>query len=154
MDLTTPPEGSTTLVVTEELVAGDTLTPPPSATFKPYFNGCKNPLSLTASDEDDTVEVCGEITNFGTKDCKSCPHGFYSFVKLEGKFQIVSYEWKFTHAFLGKCVRIEDTVQLIGDIPNFVFTVGEGCIGDCVHDFHGGLIDDNGVYFQPFDGCD
>lgn len=139
---------------TEEAEAlSATETAEPTKTFRPYINGCRNPLTITADEEDDKVEVCGQITNFGVKDCKTCPLGYYSFVKLEDKFQIVSYEWRFTHAWLDKCVRVEDTVQLLADSPTFVFNSGEGCIGDCVHDFHGGLIDDNGVYFQPFEGC-
>lgn len=132
----------------------ETPTPEPTATLRPYINGCRNPLTVTADEEGEVLEICGEITNFGVKECKNCPLGFYSYLKLEGKFQIVSYEWKFTYAWLDKCVRIEDTIQFLGDSPAVVFSSGEGCIGDCVHDFHGGLIDDNGVYFQPFDGCD
>lgn len=131
-----------------------TSAPEPTDTIRPDFNGCRNPLTITTDEEGDYVEICGKITNFGVKDCNTCPLGFYSFLKLEDKFQIVSYEWKFTHAWLKKCVRIEDTVEILGKTPAFVFNSGEGCIGDCVHDFHGGLIDDGGIYFQPFDGCD
>jgi hypothetical protein len=126
----------------------------PTDTPKPYINGCRNSRSVTADEEGEYLELCGEITNFGVKDCDTCPLGYYSFLRLDGKFQIVSYEWRFTHAWLKKCVKVEDTLQLLGGIPAFVFNTGEGCIGDCVHDFHGGLIDDGGAYFQPFDGCD
>ncbi|RLD07925.1 MAG: hypothetical protein DRI65_03605 [Chloroflexota bacterium] len=147
-------QAESTALVTESAAAEtETPTPEPTATLRPYINGCRNPLTVTADEEGETLEICGEITNFGVKDCPSCPFGFYSFVKLEDKFQIVSYEWRFTHAWLNKCVMIEDKVELLGDTPTFVFNTGEGCIGDCVHDFHGGLIDDNGIYFQPFDGC-
>ena len=135
-------------------VDNTTPTAEPTATFRPFINGCRNPLTLTADEDGELVEVCGKITNFGVKDCPNCPLGYYSFLKLEGKFQIVSYEWRFTHAWLNKCVKIEDELDLLGGIPAFVFNTGEGCRGDCVHDFHGGLIDDNGTYFQPFDGCD
>jgi hypothetical protein len=153
LDLKATPD-QVTQVAEKPVIDSETATPPPRATFKPYFNGCRNPLSVSADEDGDNIEVCGEITNFGVKDCETCPLGFYSFVKIEKKFQIISYEWKFTHAFLNRCVKIEDTLQLLADSPAFVFSSGEGCIGDCVHDFHGGLIDDNGVYFQPFDGCD
>lgn len=132
-----------------------TPTPIPTPTLQAYFNGCRNPLAITADEEDDYVQVCGEITNFGVIECDSCPLGFYSFVKLEGGFQVVSYEWFFTHAFLRKCVKIEDNVEMLGDKPAFVFSKAEGCIGDeCETDFHNGLIDDGGIYFQPFEGCD
>jgi hypothetical protein len=158
IDTKTPPELVTQIAeeaIAEEATANSkTTTPMPTATYKPYFNGCRNPLAVSADEEGDYIEVCGKITNFGVKDCKSCPLGFYSFLRIEEKFQIVSYEWKFTHAWLKKCVKVEDTLQLLAESPAFVFSTGEGCIGDCVHDFHGGLIDDNGAYFQPFDGCD
>lgn len=153
IDINSPPAQTTTLAETE-VAEAETQTPAPTATLRPFINGCRNPLTVTAEEEGEYIEVCGEITNFGVKDCKTCPLGYYSFVKLEDRFQVVSYEWRFTHAWLDKCVKIEDTIQLLGDSPTFVFNSGEGCIGDCVHDFHGGLIDDNGVYFQPFDGCD
>jgi hypothetical protein len=132
-----------------------TPTPIPTPTLQAYFNGCRNPLAVTADEEGDYVEVCGEITNFGVIECENCPLGFYSFVKLEGGFQVVSYEWFFTHAFLRKCVSIKDNVELLGDKPAFVFSKAEGCRGEeCVTDFHNGLIDDGGVYFEPFDGCE
>lgn len=155
VDISSVPEGTTPLAEsgiseTEQ----ETSTPLPTRTLRPYINGCRNPLTVTADEEGEHLEVCGKITNFGVKECKNCPLGFYSYVKLEGKFQVVSYEWKFTYAWLERCVMVEDTLQFLGDSPAFVFSSGEGCIGDCVHDFHGGLIDDNGVYFHPFDGCD
>ena len=138
-------------VVSEE----HTATPPPTPTTRAYINGCRNPLSVSASEEGDTIQVCGKITNFGIIECPTCPHGFYSFVKLSSKFQIVSYEWRFTYVWLGKCVGIKDTVELLGDSPVFVYAKSEGCSGDeCITDSEGGLTDDSGVYFQPFDGCD
>jgi hypothetical protein len=149
-----PTPGPVAVVAEETVTDSKTSTPPPTATYKAYFNGCRNPRTVSADEEGDYIEVCGKITNYAVKDCKTCPLGFYSFVKIEDKFQVVSYEWKFTHAWLKKCVKVEDTIQLLADSPAFVFSSGEGCIGDCVHDFHGGLIDDNGAYFQPFDGCD
>jgi hypothetical protein len=144
----------TTTLTEEETEETQAALVEPTKTIQPYINGCRNPLMVTADEDGEFLEVCGEITNFGVKDCPTCPLGYYSFVRLNGKFQVVSYEWRFTHAWLNKCVRIQDTLQLLGGIPAFVFNVGEGCIGDCVHDFHGGLIDDGGEYFKPFEGCD
>lgn len=142
---------------TEEVAEATEVIPTaiPTPTLQAYFNGCRNPLAVTADEEGDYVEICGEITNFGVIECESCPLGFYSFVKLEGEFQVVSYEWFFTHAFLRRCVKIKDNVELLGNTPAFVFSKAEGCIGDeCETDFHNGLIDDGGIYFQPFDGCE
>jgi hypothetical protein len=132
-----------------------TSTPEPTPTTRTYINGCRNPLSIKIREEGDYVEVCGKITNFGVKECKNCPLGFYSFVKLDGDFQIVSYDWRFTYVWLKKCVRVEDKVELLGGYPAFVLSLSEGCIDDqCTTDNDGGLIDDGGNYFQPFDKCD
>ncbi len=149
-----PEIGPTTPLAELLTIETGTPLPEPTETFRPFINGCRNPLTVTADEEGEELQVCGKITNFGVRDCKTCPLGYYSYLKLENKFKIVSYEWRFTHAWLNKCVMVEDEVKLLADQPTFVFSSGEGCIGDCVHDFHGGLIDDNGVYFKPFEGCD
>ena len=144
-----------TEVASTEVFADETATPEPTPTTRQYINGCRNPLSIKIAEEGDFIEVCGKITNFGVKDCKDCPGGFYSFVRLEGGFQIVSYDWRFTHVWLRQCVRVEDKVELLGGLPAFVMSRSEGCTNDeCTTDFNGGLIDDGGYYFQPFDGCD
>ena len=138
-----------------EIVAEGTATPEPTPTIRKYINNCRNPNSLKISEEGDYLEVCGKITNFGVKECKDCPLGFYSFVRLEGDFQIVSYDWRFTYVWLRQCVRVEDRVELLGGYPAFVMSRSEGCIKEeCITDNKGGLIDDGGYYFQPFDGCD
>ncbi len=152
-------EATATLTETEiveaEIAEKSTATPEPTPTIPKYINGCRNPLSVKISEEGEYVEICGKITNFGVKECKACPLGFYSFVKLEGDFQIVSYDWRFTYVWLRKCVRVEDKVELLGGYPAFVLSKAEGCVDDkCTTDFNGGLIDDGGFYFQPFDGCD
>lgn len=134
--------------------ADETSTPIPTATTRAYINGCRNPLSVTTEEEGETIEVCGKVTNFGIIECESCPLGFYSFVKLDSGFQIVSYEWRFTFVWLGKCVRVEDTVEILGEAPIFVYNKMEGCsLEECVTDNQGGLLDDSGVYFKPYEGC-
>jgi hypothetical protein len=128
---------------------------PSTATPQPYINGCRNPLSIVPDEEGQVTELCGRITNFGVIDCDSCPSGFYSYVKLDSAFQIVSYEWRFTYVWLDKCVRVTDDVEILGNIPIFVYNKMEGCsAADCITDNQGGLLDDSGVYFQPFDGCE
>jgi len=154
LDLTETEIAETEAVETEEVVNA-TDTPEPTPTTRQYINGCRNPLAVKISEEGDYVEVCGKITNFGVKECKDCPRGFYSFVRLEGDFQIVSYDWRFTYVWLRKCVRVEDKVELLGGLPAFVMSRSEGCTNDeCTTDINDGLIDDGGYYFQPFDGCD
>ena len=88
IDIKTPFEESTTLAPTEEVAVAETSTPAPTATFRPYFNGCRNPLAVSPDEDGDYLEVCGKITNFGVKDCESCPLGFYSFLKIEDIIQI------------------------------------------------------------------
>ncbi len=135
-------------------IAEGTATPNPTATTRAYINGCRNPLSVSLDEEGKDIEVCGKITNFGIIECESCPQGFYSFVKLNSGFQIVSYEWRFTYVWLGKCVRVSDTVEILGDSPIFVYNKSEGCSGDaCITDNEGGLVDDSQVYFKEFTGC-
>ena len=158
-DLSAMPGGTIALAETEiaetEVVEEATATPEPTPTTRKYINGCRNPLSIKIAEEGDYVEVCGKITNFGVKECKNCPLGFYSFVRLEGDFQIVSYDLRFTYVWLKKCVRVEDKVELLGGYPAFVLSLSEGCMDDqCTMDNDGGLMDDGGYYFQPFDGCD
>lgn len=131
-----------------------TSAPESTPTTQAYINGCRNPLSITADEEGDTIEVCGKITNFGIVECETCPLGFYSWVKLDGSFQIVSYEWRFTYLWLGKCVAVKDEVELLGDLPIFHYKKNEGCIQEeCSTDGEGGLLDDSGIYFKPYDSC-
>ena len=128
---------------------------PPTATQRAYANGCRNPNSVTADEEGDIVEVCGEVTNYGDIDCESCPSGFYSFIKLDGKFQIISYDWHFSFAWLGDCMRVSDKVELLGETPVFQFGKGEGYAGsECTTDAHGELVCDSGYYFQDYFSCD
>jgi hypothetical protein len=131
-----------------------TVAPESTATAPAYINGCRNPLSVTPDEEGEELEICGKITNFGIIECEDCPLGFYSFVKIDGSYQIVSYEWRFTYQWLGKCVSVEDTVELLGEKPIFVYNKSQGCaLGECITDNEGGLMDDSGVYFKPHEGC-
>jgi hypothetical protein len=129
--------------------------PPPTATVRSFMNGCRNPSSVTLDEEDEIIEVCGRVTNFGDIDCETCPQGFYSFIKLDQKFQIVSYDWRFSFAWLGDCMRVSDVVEILGDVPVFVFDKGEGYAGtECITDAQGELVCDGGYYFQDYFECD
>lgn len=128
---------------------------PATATPRTYLGGCRNPNSVTVDEVGEVIEICGEVTNFGDKDCEACPLGFYSFIKLDGGFQIVSYDWRFSFAWLGDCMRVSDKVELLGDIPVFVFGKGEGYAGtQCKTDAQGELNCDGGYYFQDYFNCD
>jgi hypothetical protein len=117
-------------------------------------SSCVNPAMVTLEDEGENIEVCGRVTNYGVIDCPTCPRGMYSFIKLEGTFQIVSYDWRFSFAWLDDCLRVSDTVEILGEKPVFVFGKGEGYAGtECITDSRGELICEGGEYFQDFDGC-
>jgi len=117
-------------------------------------SSCVNPSMVTVEDEGENMEVCGRVTNYGVIDCPTCPRGMYSFIKLEGTFQIVSYDWRFSFAWLDDCLRVADTVEILGEKPVFVFGKGEGYAGtECITDARGELICEGGEYFQDFNGC-
>jgi hypothetical protein len=120
-----------------------------------YDNGCREPASIMADEVGEIIEVCGKITNYGDIECKNCPLGFYSFIKLDGVFQIVSYDWRFSFAWLGDCIKVSDEVELLGDAPVFQFGKGEGYAGtECITDSRGELVCDGGIYFQDYYSCE
>ena len=127
---------------------------PSTPTPRTFIGGCRNPQSVTDAEEGDILQVCGEVTNYGDIECESCPLGFYSFIKLDHTFQIVSYDWRFTFAWLGDCMRVSDQVELLGEDPVFVFSKGEGYAGtECTTDARGELVCDGGFYFQDYFSC-
>lgn len=134
--------------------AARNLTAMPTITLKAYQDGCRNPSSITINEEGKRRSVCGKITNFGNIECQDCPKDYYSFMKLDSGFQIISYHWQFSFAWLGKCVRVTDMVEILGEDAAFVFDKSEGCVGeDCEIDPNGELVDDGGVYFQEYTEC-
>jgi hypothetical protein len=135
-----------------QAISSGTLSGTVTSTHIPVdLTDCKNPASITLKDEGKTVAVCGEITNYGDIDCDTCPKNFYSFIKLDGSFQVVSYDWPFTISWLGKCLRVEDEVQILGEIPVFLFGKGDGYVEtECVTDLQGELVCE-GKYFQYYD---
>jgi hypothetical protein len=115
------------------------------------LSDCSDPASITLEDEGKTVAVCGKITNYGDIDCETCPKKFYSFIKLDGSFKIASYDWPFTFSWLGRCLRVEDEVQILGENPVFVFGKGDGYVDtECVFDLQGELVCE-GEYFQYYE---
>jgi len=128
---------------------------PPTPTQRSYVDGCRNPNSVVPEEEGDVVDVCGRVTNFGEIECESCPLGYYSFIKLDRGFQIISYDWIFSFAWLGDCMAVSDEVELLGGEPVFVFGKGEGYSGtECTTDLQGELVCDGGYYFQDYFSCD
>ncbi len=128
---------------------------PPTPTQRSYVDGCRNPNSVTLDEVGDIVDICGRVTNYGEIDCETCPLGYYSFIRIDKNFQIVSYDWKFTFAWLGDCMAVSDVVEILGEKPVFVFGKGEGYAGtECITDSRGELNCDGGFYFQDYFGCD
>ncbi len=115
---------------------------------------CQDPASVLPSDEGKNLTVCGKVTNYGDIKCADCPNGYYSYIKLDGEFQIISYDWQFTFAWLGDCLKVADDVEILGEKPVFVFGKGEGYAGtECNNDLQGELVCDGGMYFQDYFGC-
>lgn len=137
----------------EQAADATTSVPSPTAT-RVYLGNCRSPGSITEDNEGEFVEVCGEVTNYGDIDCKSCSGGFYSFIKLDNSFMIVSYDWHFSFAWLGKCLRITDKVETLGGKPVFLFSKGKGYTGEeCFTNLQGELVCDGVIYFQEYDSC-
>jgi hypothetical protein len=122
---------------------------PPTATLRSYQGGCRNPHSVTSTEEGDIISVCGTITNFGDIACDSCPNGFYSYIKLDSKFQVVSYNYHFSFAFLHDCILIKDKVELLGENAVFQYNNRE----ECVLNENDELICEKSAYFQEYDAC-
>lgn len=117
-------------------------------------NSCTAPSLISQQDEGKNMVVCGEVTNYGVIDCETCPRGMYSFIKLDNTFQIISYDWRFSYAWLNDCLQISDEVEILGENPVFVFSKGEGYAGtECVTDAQGELVCEGGEYFQEYSGC-
>ncbi|MCJ7733042.1 MAG: hypothetical protein MUP11_00710 [Anaerolineales bacterium] len=123
---------------------------PATATQRTYATGCRNPNSVTIDEVEDNVEVCGKVTNFGVIECQSCLLGFYSFLKLDGKFQVISYDQHFSFTWLGKCLRISDDVEILGEVPIFQFRKGDS---ECSKDTHGELVCKDDNYFKDYFDC-
>ncbi len=137
----------------EQVIELTTTVSSPKATSV-YRGNCSSPKSITTDDEGKFRDVCGKVTNYGDIECESCPSGFYSFIKLDGEFQIVSYDWHFSFAWLDECLRVSDKVEILGDDPVFVFGKGKGYTGsECYTDTQGELVCDGVVYFQEYSGC-
>ncbi len=131
-------------------LATATPTPPPTATPIP----CRNPAAVRPDDAGKIIEVCGEVTNWGAVPCAGCPHGGYSFLKLNGEFLIISYDWVFSNGWIGGCLLAADTVEMLGAAPVFVFGVSEGYSGsECTTAEDGTRTCETGDYFQQWYGC-
>jgi len=139
----TAPDPTMTVVIVEDTAI------PPTPTLRVYQGGCRNPNSVTPDEEGDIITVCGVVTNFGEFDCESCPDGFYSFIKLDGDFQIVSYNYHFSFAFLDDCIAIKDEVEILGEGAVFQYNNGE----ECTLNEEGELICEESNYFQEYDSC-
>lgn len=117
-------------------------------------NDCIAPADVGLDMEGETVEVCGKVTNYGELDCEWCPKGKVSYILLDKTFRIISYDWEFTFAWLGDCLKVSDKVEEFGGKPVLNFSRGEGYSGSkCYTDTQGELICNEGGYFQNYDNC-
>ena len=146
-----PPEEEAAVIPDPSLAAvviEDTAIPP-TPTVRVYKGGCRNPNSVNPDEEGDTITVCGTVTNFGEFDCETCPGGFYSFIKLDGGFQIISYNYHFSFAFRDDCIAIKDEVEILGDEPVFLYNDGD----ECKLNDEDELVCEENTYFQEYDAC-
>lgn len=114
---------------------------------------CQSPSSISAEDSGKLIEVCGEVTNWGDVPCPNCALGGYSFLELDSSFLIISYEWVFNNDWIGDCVRVSDTVEMLGNDPVFVYGKGEGYAGSECTTEDGILTCSMGDYFGYHSGC-
>ena len=147
-----PPEEKAAVVIPDPsliaVVIEDTAIPP-TPTVRVYQGGCRNPNSVIPDEEGDTITVCGTVTNFGEFDCETCPGGFYSFIKLDGGFQVISYNYHFSFAFRDECIAIEDKVEVLGDEAVFLYNNGD----ECTLNDEDVLVCEENTYFQEYEAC-
>jgi len=130
-----------------------TATPLPTPTATPI--PCYKPGEITSDLKGQQIEVCGEVTNWGAVPCSNCPLGGYSFLKLDNQFLIISYDWVFNNEWIGDCLIMGDTVEILGIAPVFVFGKGEGYAGsECTFNDDGSMTCGGGGYFLMYDGCE
>ena len=116
-------------------------------------SACQSPSSISEEDSGKLIEVCGEITNWGDVPCPDCILGSYSYLTLDKSFTIISYEWVFNNDWKGDCIRVSDTIEMLGNDPVFIYGKGEGYAGsDCTTD-DGIMTCSMGDYFGYYSGC-
>ena len=130
-------------------------TPTPTAIPSPTPEPCRKPSEVRIEDEGKILEVCGEVTNWGNVPCINCPRGGYSFIKLESEFLIISYDWVFNNDWIGLCIQVADSIEILGTAPIFIFGKGEGYANsECTFDETDGSIScQTGEYFQTYFEC-
>jgi len=86
--------------------------------------------------------------------CPACALGGYSFLKMDEEFLIISYDWVFNNEWIGDCLIMGDTVEILGTAPVFVFGKGEGYAGsDCTFNDDGYMSCGSGNYFMGYSEC-
>lgn len=143
--------GDTIAVANFSQLPTPTPKPPPTATPEP----CRKPAAVSPDDAGQLIEVCGEVTNWGNVPCPNCALGGYSFLKLDGEFLIISYDWVFNNNWIGYCIIVADTVEMLGAAPVFIFGSGEGYAGsECYTKEDGTRSCSSGEYFLEWYGCE
>jgi len=115
---------------------------------------CMTPGSVSKKDAGNLIDICGEITNWGDVPCPNCALGGYSYLTLDRSFTIISYDWVFNNEWVGDCIRVSDTVEMLGNDPVFVYGHGEGYAGsDCTTSADCIKTCSMGDYFGYYSGC-
>lgn len=128
--------------------------PTSTKTKAPTTKPCSDAGSITVSKKGQSIAVCGKITTVGEEFCPDCYYGYYSYVVIDSKFTIVSYDWVFNSSMKGDCVKVKDKVEQLGSKPVFVMGSKEGYDGSkCIVAYDGSLSCDSGDYFQTYSGC-
>lgn len=154
-----PPTKTAILAITYTLPpvptkTAKTVKPTATRTKSPTTPACKSPSSVTSADKGKSLEICGKVTDYGYVRCRTCPSGYYSFLTLDGKFNIISYDWIFGSSNLGDCVKVKDKVEMMGSKPIFVMGAKEGYDGsECTIGHYGTKYCDLGDYLQSYSGC-
>jgi len=127
----------------------------PRPTRRPTLTpACLSPDKVTTQDKGKTVVVCGRIIAEGEWNCPTCEYGVYSYLTLQGGFNIISYDWDFSGSMVGNCIMVSDKVELLAGKPVFVFSSGEGYAGsECSRSADGTLYCEFGDYFRGYNSC-
>jgi len=114
---------------------------------------CRDSEDVTPSDIGDYLSVCGTVVEEGEVPCEDCPNGGYSYLVLEGGFNIISYDWNFfsttSQSWVGDCVQVVDKIEPLGGKPSFVMGRADGySSSECYTDSRGGKVCRFGDYFR------
>jgi hypothetical protein len=148
--VTRPAPRPTPIPTTRPTSTNAARTPRPTPTA---LLACLVSENVTAGHIGSYEKVCGTVLEEGEVPCGECAYGYYSYLALEGGFQIISYDWNFfsdsTSSWVGGCVQVVDKVESLSGKPAFVMGRADGYGGsECYTDSRGMRVCRFGDYFQ------